>query len=114
MLNRDINSVPYLLLAVSAPHPTVSYVVLTWRLNELGGERHCRQWLKKLQAEGLVELQSDSRADRREKSVHVTEKGYRVLRDLRAALTAIGDAQAGSRGAEKNPAAGSIDLRVTA
>ena len=89
MLNKDISGVPYLVLAVSAPHPTVSYVVLTWRMNELGGERHCRQWLKKLQRGGFVILESDCRADRREKSVRVTRKGHELLRDVRSVLSNI-------------------------
>lgn len=89
MLNKDVGSVPYIVLAVSAPHPTVSYVVLTWRMNELGGERHCRQWLKKLQRNGFIVLESDCRADRREKSVRVTNKGHELLAGLRNVLAAI-------------------------
>jgi hypothetical protein len=89
MLHRDINSVPYLALAASAAQPTVTYIILTWRMNELGGERHCRQWLKKLQQDGLVTLESDCRTDKREKLVRVSSKGYQALNDVYGMLGSI-------------------------
>jgi hypothetical protein len=85
--NTDLASVPYLLSIAQTLRPTVSNVVLTWRMSNLGGERHCRQYLKWLNSNGLIMLSVEAEKDRREKSVKLTDKGYKVLSELYRSLS---------------------------
>lgn len=81
---------PYLVLVAITPHPTVTHVILNWRLHQLGGERYCRARLRDLTADGLLELHDGRGADRREKQVRLTDNGQSELVRLRELLDRIG------------------------
>lgn len=85
----SLASIPYLVLVATTPHPTVSYVILNWRMHQLGGERYCRQQLRQFEATGLVELHDGLGQDRREKQVRLTAAGRAELQRLRELLAEL-------------------------
>jgi len=66
---------PYLVLVATTPHPTVTYVILNWRMHELDGERYCRTQLRQFEAAGLVELHDGLSQDRRENKFGLRPRG---------------------------------------
>lgn len=87
-----LGSMPYLVLVAITPHPTVTHVILNWRLHRLGGERYCRAQLRALAADGLLELH-DGNGDRREKQVRLAPRGYTELERLRDLLAQLAGQQ---------------------
>jgi hypothetical protein len=79
---------PYLVLVAITPRPTVTHVILNWRLHQLGGERYCRARLRELAADGLLELH-DGHGDRREKQVRLAPRGQSELARLRDLLSRL-------------------------
>ena len=86
---NPLGAIPYLVLVVTTPHPTVTHVILNWRMHELGGERYCRTQLRQFEAAGLMELHDGLGQDRREKQVRLTAAGHAELRRLRELLAKL-------------------------
>ena len=86
---NPLGAMPYLVLVATTPHPTVTYVILNWRMHELGGVRYCRTQLRQFEAAGLVELHDGLGQDRREKQVRLTAAGHTELRRLREMLAKL-------------------------
>lgn len=85
----SLGSIPYLVLVATTPHPTVTYIILNWRMHQLGGERYCRQQLRQFEAAGLLELHDGTGQDRREKQVRLTASGRAELQRLRELLATL-------------------------
>lgn len=85
----SLGSIPYLVLVALTPHPTVTYIILNWRMHQLGGERYCRQQLRQFEAAGLLELHDGQGQDRREKQVRLTVNGKAELQRLRELLAKL-------------------------
>lgn len=85
----SLASIPYLVLVATTAHPTVTYVILNWRMHQLGGERYCRQQLRQFESAGLLELHDGLGQDRREKQVRLTAAGRAELQRLRELLARI-------------------------
>ncbi len=86
---NSLGAIPYLVLVATTPHPTVTYVILNWRMHQLGGERYCREQLRQFAAAGLLELHDGKGQDRREKQVRLTSSGRSELRRLRDLLASL-------------------------
>ncbi len=86
---NPLGAIPYLVLVVTTPHPTVTHVILNWRMHELGGERYCRTQLRQFETAGLMELHDGLGQDRREKQVRLTAAGQAELRRLRELLAKL-------------------------
>ena len=84
-----LSAIPYLVLVATTPHPTVTYVVLNWRMHQLGGERYCRDQLRQFAEAGLLELHDGTGQDRREKQVRLTAAGRAELQRLRELLASL-------------------------
>lgn len=90
---NSLGSIPYLVLVATTPHPTVTYIILNWRMHQLGGERYCRQQLRQFAAAGLLELHDGLGLDRREKQVRLTATGKAELRRLQELLASLDTAE---------------------
>ena len=77
------------LLAAQHESASISELVMTYRLNGLGGDRACRKLIHRLQRFELVDIRSGGREDRREKSVHVTPTSRALLLELRRNLQGL-------------------------
>ena len=86
---NPLGAIPYLVLVATTPHPTVTHVILNWRMHELGGERYCRTQLRQFETAGLMELHDGLGQDRREKQVRLTAAGHAELRRLRELLAKL-------------------------
>lgn len=86
---KDINYAPALLLAAQNDRCSISLLVLTFRINGLGGDRACRKLIDDLARLDYVEIRRSAGEDRREKSVHVTAQAHAWLQQLRATLESI-------------------------
>ena len=91
---NSLGLIPYLVLVATTPHPTVTHIILNWRLHQLGGERYCRARLRELAAGGLLELHDGGGADRREKQVRLTSAGRQELRRFRELISQLEPTQA--------------------
>ncbi len=74
------------MLALKSQPATVSFLILTWRLNGLGGERQCRDRIYDLEKAGLLITGKALRLDRREKSVELTDAGLNYLRHFEGTI----------------------------
>ena len=86
---NPLGAIPYLVLVATTPHPTVTHVILNWRMHDFGGERYCRTQLRQFEAAGLVELHDGQGQDRREKQVCLTAAGHAELRRLSELLAKL-------------------------
>ena len=77
------------LLAAQHESTSISELVMTYRLNGLGGDRACRKLIHRLQRFELLEIRAGGREDRREKSVHMTAVSRGLLLDLRRHLQGL-------------------------
>lgn len=76
---RNINFATAVLLAAHNDSASISELVITFRLNGLGGDRACRKLIHRLERMNLLEIRAGSRDDRREKSIHVSNEGRELL-----------------------------------
>lgn len=74
------------LLAAQHDSVSISELVMTYRLNGLGGDRACRKLIHRLQRFDLLAIRAGGREDRREKSVHITATSRALLDELRTQL----------------------------
>lgn len=77
------------LLAAQHESASISQLVMTYRLNGLGGDRACRKLIHRLQRFDLLDIRSGGREDRREKSVHMTMASRTLLLELRRHLDGL-------------------------
>lgn len=78
-----------MLLAAQHDSVSISQLVMTYRLNGLGGDRACRKLIHRLQRFDLLDIRAGRREDRREKSVHLTDTSRALLRELRRYLQGL-------------------------
>lgn len=64
--------IPALVLAAAYESASISELVMVYRQSGLGGERSCRKLIHRLERLKLLQIDSGSRDDRREKSVRLT------------------------------------------
>jgi hypothetical protein len=86
---RHISLAPALLIAAQHANPSISELVMTYRLNGLGGDRACRKLIHRLHRLNLLQVDRGGRDDRREKSVRLTDEARGLLRDLRDHLHSL-------------------------
>lgn len=86
---KDISYAPALLLAAQNDRCSISLLVLTYRINGLGGDRACRKLIDDLARLDYVEIRRSDGEDRREKSVHVTPLARDWLAQLHATLAVL-------------------------
>ena len=86
---KDINLAPALVLAAQNDKSSISNLVLTYRVNGLGGDRACRKLIDELASMRYLEIRPSQSADRREKSVHFTEHAHAWLHEFRAMLESL-------------------------
>ena len=86
---KDISYAPALLLAAQNDRCSISLLVLTYRINGLGGDRACRKLIGDLARLDYLEIRRSDGEDRREKSVHVTPQARDWLAQLRATLESV-------------------------
>ena len=86
---RHISLAPALLIAAQHANPSISELVMTYRLNGLGGDRACRKLIHRLHRLNLLHVDRGGRDDRREKSVRLTGEAHELLRQLRDHLLAL-------------------------
>jgi len=63
---------------------------MVYRQSGLGGERACRKLIHRLERRHLLQIDSGSRDDRREKSVRLTGQSHAVLVSVHVYLGALG------------------------
>jgi hypothetical protein len=86
----ELNLLSAQMVAAQCEGGSVSYLILTLRLNGYGGERVCRGLIDQLRDIGFLEIDQDKdRIDRRTKIVRVTQYGWdavdrlaRMVRDV--------------------------------
>ena len=86
---KDISYAPALLLAAQNDRCSISLLVLTYRINGLGGDRACRKLIDDLARLDYVEIRRSDGEDRRGKSVHVTPRARDWLAQLHATLAVL-------------------------
>lgn len=86
---KDISYAPALVLAAQNDRCSISLLVLTYRINGLGGDRACRKLIDELARLEYVEIRRSDGEDRREKSVHLTSTAHSWLGQLRATLESL-------------------------
>lgn len=82
--------VPALLLTASHESASISELVMVYRQSGLGGERACRKLIHRLERLKLLQIDSDSRPDRREKSVCMTPQARVMLGEIHGYLAKLG------------------------
>jgi hypothetical protein len=86
---KDINLAPAVILAAQNDRCSISMLVLAYRVNGLGGDRACRKLIDELEKMSYLEIRQAESADRREKSVHITDHSRQWLREFRAVLEVL-------------------------
>ena len=87
---HQISLTAALAVAASCDGGPVTYLILTLRLNGFGGDRVCRGLIEQMKSNLLIEIdQQKDRADRRTKTVTVTDCGWESLRDLTQRLSLL-------------------------
>lgn len=81
---------PALVLAAGHESASISELVMVYRQSGLGGERACRKLIHRLERRHLLQIDSGSRDDRREKSVRLTGQSHAVLVSVHVYLGALG------------------------
>ncbi|NDE87379.1 MAG: hypothetical protein EB048_07290 [Gammaproteobacteria bacterium] len=88
--------IPALILAAAHESASISELVMVYRQSGLGGERSCRKLIHRLERLNLLQIDSGSRDDRREKSVCLTAQSRAVLMSVHDHLGALGFSTQGS------------------
>jgi hypothetical protein len=86
---RHVSLAPALLIAAQHANPSISQLVMTYRLNGLGGDRACRKLIHRLHRLNLLQVDRGGRDDRREKSIRLTDEARELLRELRDHLHSL-------------------------
>ncbi|MBU3671075.1 MAG: hypothetical protein FGM43_00905 [Sinobacteraceae bacterium] len=87
---RHVSLAPALLIAAQHANPSISELVMNYRLNGLGGDRACRKLIHRMHRLNLLQVDRGGRDDRREKSVRLTDEAREFLRELRDHLHSLG------------------------
>jgi DNA-binding PadR family transcriptional regulator len=87
-----VSLVPALVLAAEREGASISEIIMIYRTHGLGGERACRKLLHRLERLDFLAVVTGSRADRREKSVRLTNYGRDQLRAMAEHLSRLGQA----------------------
>ncbi len=87
---RYVSLAPALVIAAQHANPSISQLVMTYRLNGLGGDRACRKLIHRLHRLNLLQVDRGGRDDRREKSIRLTDEARECLRELRDHLHSLG------------------------
>jgi len=82
--------IPALVLAAAYESASISELVMVYRQSGLGGERSCRKLIHRLERLKLLQIDSGSRDDRREKSVRLTPQSRSLLLSVHERLGALG------------------------
>lgn len=82
--------IPALVLAAAYESAAISELVMVYRQSGLGGERSCRKLIHRLERLKLLQIDSGSRDDRREKSVRLTPQSRSLLLSVHEHLGALG------------------------
>ena len=85
-----VGLVPALVLAAEREGASISEIIMVYRTHGLGGERACRKLLHRLERLDFLAVVTGSRADRREKSVRLTDYGRSQLRVMAEHLMQLG------------------------
>ena len=94
--DHQISLTAALAVAATCDGGPVTYLILTLRLNGFGGDRVCRGLIEQMKAGSLIEIdQQKDRADRRTKTVTVTDSGWEALRRLTERLSFLTSARSG-------------------
>lgn len=94
--DHQISLTAALAVAATCDGGPVTYLILTLRLNGFGGDRVCRGLIEQMKAGSLIEIdQQKDRADRRTKTVTVTDLGWEALRRLTERLSFLTSARSG-------------------
>ncbi|MBM4223912.1 MAG: hypothetical protein FJ167_03800 [Gammaproteobacteria bacterium] len=88
--------IPALILAAAHESASISELVMVYRQSGLGGERSRRKLIHRLERLKLLQIDSGSRDDRREKSVCLTAQSRAVLVSVHDHLGALGFSTQGS------------------
>jgi len=87
---RHVSLAPALIIAAQHANPSISELVMNYRLNGLGGDRACRKLIHRMHRLNLLQVDRGGRDDRREKSVRLTDEALELLRELREHLHSLG------------------------
>lgn len=100
---EKLHLLPALLIAAENDASPVTYLVLSFRLCGLGGDRACRAMLEEMKREGFIRVERHTaQADLREKVVSLTREGWVALDRYTEAVNKINMLQPIQRGAGEN------------
>jgi hypothetical protein len=83
---RSLQLMPAVALAADAGAPTISKLVIIYRLNGLGGDRTCRELIRELESLGLLIVRGLAAGDKRERIVEISPSGWVLLSEVQMFL----------------------------